>query len=136
LQFPTLSNSRFSALDFQTFPRLDTLENLSLSGKQIDDDCAARLADLRPPVLRSLNLERTSITDSGMRRLCDVYNLDFLNLYLSRGISEKAVPELARMNRLHLLGIGGTGIAPNFFPTAGVKELQRLLPKCSVDCGD
>ena len=133
----TLRECRFREVDFETFPQLDKLATLTLSGPAITDACADRLAELRLPALRSLSLEDTSLTDEGVRRLCEVYNLKFLNLYCSRKITAKSVPEIGRMNRLERLGLGGTGIAPNFMPAAGViKELKRLLPKCEVDFGD
>jgi len=132
----SLYGCRFRDADFATFPRLEKLATLQLTGAAITDGCADQLAELRLPELRSLSLENTSVTDAGVRRLCGVYNLEVLNLYLSEKNSEKSVPDIGRMNRLRLLGIGGTGLAPRFYPTAGVKELQRLLPKCTVDCGD
>lgn len=132
----SLRNCRFSNADFATFPRLERIATLTLSGGAITDACAERLAELRLPALRTLSLEETSLTDAGIRSLCGVYNLEWLNLYCSRGITAESVAEIGKMDRLGLVGIGGTGMAPRYTETAAVTELRRLLPTCRVDFGD
>ncbi len=87
-------------------------------------------------MLRSLSVEYASVTDEGMHRLCEVYDLEYLNIYCCRSISPKSVAEISHMSQLRTAGVGGTGIAPEHRSTAAVKELQRLLPGCRVDFGD
>lgn len=136
LQYLTLTNSEFTDSEFGSLPRLARLERLCLSGRQINDACVKHLAEVHLPSLRSLTLEFSSVTNEGLRRFCEVYDLEYLNLYCSREILANSVPTIAKMKRLHALGVGGTGISPQYQRTEAVAELIRRLPKCSVDYGD
>lgn len=139
LMYLTLRYSEFTDSEFKTLPRLEKLQTLMLEGRNINDACLKHLAEVRLPSLRTLSIALSSVTDEGMRQLCEVYDLEVMNLYSSRDISAESITAIAKMNRLRLLGVGGTGIAPqyqHFGRTAAVAELIRRLPKCHVDDGD
>ena len=64
------------------------------------------------------------------------YNLTYLNLYNSEGITGKSIPALGRMTRLRRLAIGGTGLSPRYRYTPEVQQLEKLLPDHTIDFGD
>lgn len=136
LEYLTLSGAEFSDVEFGTLPRLKKLETLCLAGRSINDACLTHLAKIRIPSLRSLNLEFSSVTEEGLRQFCEVYDLEYLNLYGSFKISAESVTAIAKMKRLRVLGVGATGISPQYERTTAVAELIRRLPKCRVDYGD
>jgi hypothetical protein len=136
LQYLTLPHVLMSPEDFSTLPRLNRLETLWLGGHQVTDAYLEHLAEIRLPSLLTLGLENTSITDHGMKRLCEVYDLEFLSLFGSRRVTEESVPSVARMQNLRTLRVGMSGIAPQARRTRAVDRLIRVLPKCYVDYGD
>jgi hypothetical protein len=71
-----------------------------------------------------------------MQDLCQVYDLEDLSLFLSRGVSPKSVDQIARMKRLRWLGVGGSGLAPEYLTTGAVDRLKQLLPNTRIDHGD
>jgi len=136
LQWLDLAWADMSADDFATLPRLAKLQTLFLAGKNVDDQHLLHLAQLRLPALATLSLEATSVSDAGVAPFCARYNLDCFNVFLSRNVTEQSVSALGRMTNLRTLGIGGTGLSPNFGKTPAVERLCSLLPNCSVDYGD
>ncbi|MCU0872965.1 MAG: hypothetical protein MUE50_11555 [Pirellulaceae bacterium] len=136
LQWLTLAQTKMSPKDFSTLPRLDKLQTLWLAGPQVTDAYLEHLAETRLSSLLSLGLYYTSVTDAGMKRLCEVYDLEYLDFFASEKVTEQSVPTIARMQRLRELGVGYSGIAPQAnHRTDAVDQLRRLLPKCSVDYG-
>jgi hypothetical protein len=125
-----------SASDFATMPRLASLQTLFLAGEKVNDQHLLHLAQLRLPALATLSLQATSVSDVAVAPFCARYNLDCFNLSLSRNVTEQSVSALGRMTKLRMLGIGGTGLSPNYGKTPAVERLCTLLPKCSVDYGD
>lgn len=136
LQWLNLSDADMTADDFATLPQLAGLHTLCLSGQNVTDAHLVHLARLRLPRLARLSLDTSSVSDAGLLPFCAAYNLEHLNLFLSRNVTEQSVDALARMSNLRTLGIGGTGLSPNYRKTPAVERLHDLLPKCSVDYGD
>jgi hypothetical protein len=136
LQWLTLACSKMAESDFATLPCLDRLELLWFYGQQVTDANLEHLARIHLPSLRSLGLYATSVTDRGIDTLCKTYNLEYLDVFHSDQVTPNSVPSICRMDRLQLLGVGGSGIAPGYRMTDAIGELRRLLPKCIVDFGD
>jgi hypothetical protein len=136
LQWLTLAQAKMSPKDFSTLPRLEKLQTLWLSGHQVTDAYLEHLAEIKLPSLLSLGLYYTSVTDAGMKRLCETYDLEYLDFYSSEQVTEESIPAIARMRGLRCLGVGFSGIAPQARRTEAVDRLVRLLPKCRVDYGD
>jgi hypothetical protein len=136
LQLLDLTSARLSVEDFRTLPRLECLRAIELDGHQVTDGYVGHLARLRLPSLVRLTLDSTSVSDTGLAELCGTYNLKFLNLYQSRRITGNSVDAITKMNNLRTLGIGGTGLSPNYMRTTEVRRLEKLLPACSIDYGD
>ena len=136
LQWLNLSDVDMSADDFATLPPLASLHTLFLSGRQVTDAYLLHLTRLQLPRLARLSLDTSSVSDAGLVPFCTVYNLEYLNLFLSQNVTEQSVSALGRMTNLRTLGIGGSGLTPNYGRTPAVEQLCRLLPNCSVDYGD
>ncbi len=117
-------------------PRLARLQTLFLAGKNVNDQYLLHLAELRLPALATLSLNATSVSDAGVVPFCARYNLDCFNVFLSKNVTERSVNALGQMTKLRTLGIGGSGLSPNYGKTPAVERLIKLLPDCSVDYGD
>ena len=91
---------------------------------------------MRLPSLASLGLHRTKVTDTGIQRLCSVYDLEYLGLFFAQRVTERSVTQIARMKKLRLLGIGMSGMCPDARANETSQRLSRLLPTCKVDWGD
>jgi len=105
------------------------LTQLNLVDADLDDAKLLKLkGDLeRLPNLRSLVLNRTTISDVGLEALENLQTLD--GLYLSgTSVSDVAVERLKRLHGLTRLGLQGTQVTD-----AGVEELRRALPNCEID---
>jgi hypothetical protein len=135
LQWLNLSYADFATGEFRTFPALPALETLGLAGASVTDGHLKHVAGLRLPSLNCLMLYYTSVTDSGVEHLCRVYNLSYLDLFCAKGVTSESVEAISRMKKLRLLGIGGTGICPDFTENESVTRLKQLLPGCTVDYG-
>ena len=136
LQWLDLHWADMSADDFATMPHLAKLQTIFLSGEKVKDQHLLHLAQLRLPALATLSLEATSVSDAGVVPFCARYNLDCFNLFHSRNVTEQSVSALGQMTNLRTLGIGGSGLSPNYRKTPAVEQLKKLLPNCSVDYGD
>jgi len=136
LQWLDLSWADMSADDFQTLPDLAKLQTLFLEGENIGDRHLLHLAQLRLPALATVSLEATSVSDAGVVPFCARYNLNSFNVFLSQNVTEQSVSALGQMTNLRTLGIGGSGLSPNYRKTPAVERLKKLLPDCSVDHGD
>lgn len=136
LQWLTFSWSEMTESDFATLPYLSRLQTLWLEGNHVTDAYLKHLAKLRLPSLKTIGLYYTSATDAGMHDLCQVYDLEYLDVFTSRKITSRSVRSIGRMNRLQSLGVGGSGISPDYSETDAVKEIRRLRPGCRVDFGD
>jgi hypothetical protein len=135
LQWLTLACSKMTEGDFATLPCLERLELLWFYGPQVTDAYLEHLAEIHLPSLRSLGLYATSVTDRGIDAFCQTYNLEYLDVFRSDRVTPNSVPSICRMDRLQLLGVGGSGIAPAFGTTSAIAELRKSLPKCIVDFG-
>jgi len=78
----------------------------------------------------------SSATDLGVKDVCSVYDLAYLDLFCAEGVTEKSIEPISRMKNLRLLGVGGTGICPDHVENESIRRLKRLLPECMVDYMD
>lgn len=136
IQWLNLNYARMTADDFKTLPQLKSLQVLCLDGRFVTDEYLFHLAELRLPSLITLSLKYTNVTDAGLERICFVYELQNLNLLDSERVTKKSVESIARMGTLRELGIGGTGICPDYHMNDAIRELHRRLPQTRVDYGD
>jgi len=136
LRWLNLSDAKVSPTNLRDLARLTRLESLFLAGEEIGDDHLCCLAEKKMPALASLGLERTSVTDRGIQRICRAYDLEYLGLSFARQVTKRSVASIARMKRLQLLAIGMSGICPDALPSDTVQRLSRLLPNCRIDYGD
>jgi|GEM_PF-1582477 len=99
---------------------LPDVTSLDLSGSSITNES---LAALDGAAIRTLRLDRTAITDSGLARLEDLPQLESLSLQLTP-VSDAGLATLARLPHLQMLYLAGSNVT-----SAGVASLadcQRL----------
>ena len=125
-----------------------TIQELTVTGREISDAAADHIAQLSKLCLLSLN--NTSITDAGVARLTKLENLESLSLNGTH-ISNDAVRYLGQMEGLDELELAGTAIddqgllqlldLPNMYSVnlrgtrvsaAGVRKLRETFPDCEV----
>lgn len=135
LQWLDLSYADISSGVFKTLPPFPKLETVVLAGNSITDKHLQHLARLRLPSLNCLLLYYTSVTDLGVEHVCSEYDLSYLDLFRAEGVTSDSIEPISRMKKLRLLGIGGTGICPDFTENESVRRLKQLLPGCTVDYG-
>lgn len=71
-----------------------------------------------------------AITDSGIRRLAPLVNLEVLHL-AGRGVTDSSVPALGNFKKLRELRFTHTAVTND-----GIERLAKSLPKCEVTCGE
>lgn len=118
-----LLETRISREGLHVVAALDQLEQLDLSGSELDEDDLAYLSE--SAVLRLLVLRRTNLSDRGAEHLVQCRNLEFLDLQETK-ISSDAVARLADLKKLRFLKLD-TDI-----DEATLLGLSRRLPKCQI----
>jgi serine/threonine protein kinase/Leucine-rich repeat (LRR) protein len=108
--------------------RLYTLKNLQhlvLDRTHVTD---AGLVSLKMfPKLYSLYLGETGVTDAGLAHLRDLPNLRVLGLYGLKGVSDSAVPTLARLRNLEEVDLRGTRLS-----IKGLGALKAAAPSVRI----
>lgn len=133
LQWLDVSAARMTSTEFQTLPEFRHLQTLHM-GSETNDDWIPSLNRL--PSLKSLILEHAEITDRGIQDLVEMHpNLQSLDLYMVRKISDKSVDELLKLKRLTFLAVGLSGICPTVMENANLRVLRKGLPECYIDFG-
>ncbi len=136
LQFLDLQRAVMTNREFASLPRLVQLQTLWLEGRGVTDQFLEHLVEIELPALRSAGLVGTSITDQGLARFCSLYNLECLDISLSRGVSKHSIAAISRMSKLRKLAIWETGIVRGTVINEDVKRLKQLLPDCAVSYAD
>ena len=107
---------------------MPNLSNLGFPQCPIDDAALKILATI--PTITSFDLTYTSITDRGIADLVQSKpDLRWLSVS-GCDITDRALPDLIRLQSLQSIGIGATRLSP-----ASIQTLQVQLPKCRVDTG-
>lgn len=96
---------------------------LNLGSTMITDE---GLSQLRGMKLKKLHLEKTKVSDEGLRYLDDQTELEYLNLYGTE-ISDEGLKYLHKMKKLKRLFVWQTGVTD-----AGIKSLQEKIPGLQV----
>ena len=73
-----------------------------------------------------LDLDRTQITDEGLKEVAKLQNLEGLNLRETQ-ITDESLKDVAKLQKLELLALEGTKVTK-----AGVAELKKALPNCKI----
>jgi hypothetical protein len=69
------------------------------------------------------------VTDTGVKALSALKNLTSLNLnHTHKGVTDASLKELAALRNLTSLKLKDT-----YATDEGVKELQKALPKCTIE---
>lgn len=103
------------------------LMDLNLSGTKITDAGLASIKGLTN--LTHLHLEHTAIGDAGLANLKGMANLEYLNLFDTK-VTDAGLENLKGLARLKNLHVWQTKVTD-----AGVADLQKVLPKLSIDRG-
>jgi hypothetical protein len=81
--------------------RLRRLGRIQLTGPGITDDRLAELASVRG--LKSIVLQRTPVTDAGLRHFAGLSKLEHLTIYDAQGVTDAGLIPLAKLPRLRSL---------------------------------
>ena len=131
-------------------PAIDV--NLSLIGKDVNDDTLAALSGLETSLVW-LNLSRTKVSDGGLGRVATHTHLRRLHLART-GVGDAGLGHLQSLKGLRYLNLYGTSVGDaglehlqdlkelekvflwqTKVTDAGVKKLQAALPDCAIDVG-
>jgi hypothetical protein len=103
------------------------LWNLRLADTSITNKGLAELAGFALHELSTLNLEKTQVTDAGMKEVAKFKQLE--KLYLrDTNVTDEGLIELANLNQLEFLGLKGTKVTK-----AGITQLRASLPMCEIN---
>ncbi len=80
--------------------------------------------------LTKLNLERTTITDTGLSNLNALSNLQYLNLNQTK-VTTNGIKLLMDLKKLQALFIYGTGVKAEELP-----DLQTMFPNTKIEIGN
>lgn len=107
--------------------RIPSIQELDLSGVQIQDQDLASLAALKN--LAVLHLENTPITDAGLPHLGKLEKLSYLNLF-GTAVTDAGLGHLTALKHLKSLYVAGTKVTAR-----GVAELRQQLPNVEIESG-
>jgi hypothetical protein len=108
---------------------------LSLGGCKGTDERIRHLVSLDMPLMKTLVLWCSDVSDVGVGLLSTSWALEYLDVHGARGVTDRSVEPIGAMKTLRILSVGGSGIAPSYSPTPAVKRLSELLPRCMIDAG-
>jgi hypothetical protein len=100
------------------------LVSLNLRGTEITNVGLANLKDVKS--LKRLHLEKTQITDEGLANLAGLENLEYLNLY-GTPITDAGLKHLEGLKNLRKLYLWETQVTD-----AGVADLKQKLPDFTI----
>lgn len=120
-----LHGSKISDAGVDHLLALKSLRSLSFYGTAVGDDGLRRLRG--HATLESLDLRQSQATNAGLAHLATMPALKSLLLSGVAGITDAAVPHLAKLTKLRELNVTDSKISP-----AGLRELKRALPNCQV----
>jgi internalin A len=158
LKILVLARSKVSDAGLKDLSVLENLEDLQLNDTVVSDPSMKRIAGLKE--LRILQLTRTKFGDEGLKDLASLKKLQ--KLYMNQTyVTDAGLKYLAGLDELQVLQLGGgtneentnftdaglkvlgglklkelrqlviTGRNPKI-TDAGLKELRKALPKCSI----
>ncbi len=102
----------------------EKVTDLKLDRTQITDSGLKELTNMRN--LTEIGLQDTKITDSGLKELTKLQKLTTLGLSDTK-ITDEGLKEVAKLQELALLTLRGPQVTK-----AGVAELKKALPNCRI----
>lgn len=114
----------FTDTDMVVFDILPAVNWLELDRTHVSDVGLRHVKDLRR--LELLSLADTQVTDAGLVHLARLTKLVHLSLCGTR-ITDRGLEHLKGLHRLHSLSLDDTEVTHS-----GVKELQQALPGCKI----
>jgi hypothetical protein len=115
--------------DLEPVGRLTGLQDLDVSTTDITDAGVRHLAGLTD--MRHLRIKETRITDAGLWLLAPMRALETINLRRLDITGEGLLGLAERHRRLDTIVISDE-LAEGRFTTAGLAEVQHLLPACEI----
>jgi len=108
-----------------------SLKDINLATNKIDDRGVKYLMNSIPPTLDDLGVGSNQITDAAMPIIAENKSIRVLALNYNRGITDKGIQVLGKMQQLRHIFLGNTQVT-----LEGAKELQETLRKCYISMGD
>ncbi|MEM7559255.1 MAG: hypothetical protein AAF394_09030, partial [Planctomycetota bacterium] len=120
-----ISGNRLTPEAFVSLSNLDELEMLRMVGLEIDLQTCEQIAQLSN--LRKLDLSRSTISDAGVRILCEgLPALEALTLDYCQQLSDAAMEPIAKRKNLEVLSILGSNVSPSGGEHLASAKLERL----------
>jgi hypothetical protein len=112
--------------EFKFLLGLPALENANLvECDGLNDESLVPIG--RIAALKSLNLGDAQVTSAGIKSLSGLKNLETLDLGFTKDVGDAALPVLAKLPKLQVLGLGGTKITDAGIPLlASFKSLKEV----------
>lgn len=114
------------AAEFRFLLGLPALENANLvECDGLNDESLVFIGKLT--ALKSLNLGDAQVTNTGLRSLAGLKNLETLDLGWTKDVGDPGLPLLAKLPNLKVLGLGGTKVTDAGIPVlASFKSLKEV----------
>ncbi len=109
----------FPAKKLRTLPMREQCHRLWIEDPNLTDDDLLELSQLKH--LQWLVIRGSKLTDSGLKHLVGLQEIQRLNVTYDKGITGAGMKELANLANLQSLNLAGTGVTDQ-----GLKELARL----------
>ena len=123
-----LEGAKLSSKSLSTLPRLPSLQVLNVTGVS---DAGLRVLATRCPNLRALSVRGRGISDEGIFAVSEL-PLTWLSLRSVRGISEAALPALARIGRLRYIELIESGLSPGRNFPAEERQVHYDRIQCAL----
>lgn len=127
-QLHTLDLSGTLVKNLDDIGTLKQLQVLNLSETRVAEWGLRKLSVLKQ--LRSLDLTGTKVTDESMKTLSTLKQLQWLDL-TGTSLTDVSLKHLSTLKELRLLDLSGTHVT-----LAGVDELRKALPECTIRGGE
>lgn len=145
-----LNDTKITGAGLRHLSHLPKLRELHLVGVALDDAGLVHLAELNGLEVLWLGGSQSRITDAGLEQLAKLIRLRHLSLSGS-AVTARGIEQLAALTNLETLyledsdigdevipalgglkGLKGLNLSGTRFTPAGIRQLQKALPKCDV----
>jgi len=124
LHGPAVEDGTLANANLEIFSPVRTL---NLERSRVTDAGLVSLGGLDD--LISLDLDRTKVTDAGLQHLKDFTQLQWLSLQHTQ-VSDVGIEHLKGLSQLKMLDLSGTQVSEQ-----GLEEFRRIRPKCEIRFG-
>ncbi len=111
------------------------VEEVQLKGRAVDDTIALPVSGI--PTLRRLRLTDTDVTDTTLKKIGEVGNLQLLHVHGAQQITAEGLRSLSELSELKDLSLSGDNIDDGVIASlAGLTELKKVRLRGTAITGD